>query len=119
MSGKKSAYKQHKNSRRIKPTPASWKSGESGNPAGRPRSGCALAEVFRNYLDDPVGPKDTRSRKEKLAEKLYSMATGKAGSVSAARVIIDLVGNFELEARLQALEQRVDLLTAGGPRVAG
>ncbi len=37
--------------RKRPPTKTSWKPGQSGNPAGRPRTGQSLAEVFASLTD--------------------------------------------------------------------
>jgi hypothetical protein len=80
-----------------------WKPGQSGNPAGRPRSGLALAEVLRCYLDEPL---KTGDRKRKLIERLYSMATSSdSGSVAAMRLLIETANRNELEERVIALEE--------------
>ena len=61
--------------------------GRSGNPAGRPHRGQALAEMLRAELDRP-GP-DGRSRGERIAAKLVELAEG--GDVRAIRECYDRV----------------------------
>ncbi len=61
--------------------------GRSGNPAGRPRRGQALAEMLRAELDKPGA--DGRSRGERIAAKLVELAEG--GDVRAIRECYDRV----------------------------
>lgn len=98
--------KQAKNRHR---TVTSWKPGESGNLRGRPRAGSSLGEVWRNYLDAPAGLKDGRSRKERIAARLYNLVI-RGGSVPAAKLLVEQVANAELAERLAALEERVQEL---------
>jgi hypothetical protein len=97
---KKVAVKHRTNSR--KPTPASWKPGQSGNPAGRPRSGFALAEVLREFLDEPGERGD---RKRQLIQRLFRAATGKTVNIPAAKLIFDTYARTDIEERLARLEQ--------------
>jgi hypothetical protein len=83
-------------------TATSWKPGKSGNPAGRPRSGFALAEVLREFLDEPVKKGD---RKRHLIQRLFSAATGKVTNIPAAKLIFDTYARTDVEERLARLEQ--------------
>jgi hypothetical protein len=82
--------KQRKNSEGRKRRLANlkpWRKGESGNPAGRPKS-VTLSEAYRIALaqpfpDDPQG----RTYAEIIAEKLVMNAA--TGEVSSAREIAD------------------------------
>jgi len=96
-----------------RPAPGTaWKPGQSGNPAGRPRSGLALAEVLRDYLDEPM---KTVDRKRKLIECLFTMATNKdSGSVAAMRLLIETVNKNEIEERVVALEENFARMTNRG-----
>ena len=94
----------HKNSKK-KPTPASWKPGQTGNPRGRPPVRNSLAETFRDYLDGR--DKSGRIRKNLLADRLFAL-TG--DSVGAIRLFCDVVSNFELEERLIRLEEQMENL---------
>jgi hypothetical protein len=87
--------------------PGTWRPGQSGNPYGRPRSGYSLAEVWRGYLDEPAGLRDQRSRKERLAERLYNLVL-RSGSVPAARLLAEHVAGNEVEERISELEERLD-----------
>jgi len=101
-----------------KATAASWKPGVSGNPSGRPRVGNSLAEVFRDYLNEPLGTplKKTCNRKEALVDRLFKLTEGKSYAVGASRLICETVGNFEIEERLQVLERKMDMLEGGNNR---
>ena len=103
----------HKNSKR-KSTSASWKPGQSGNPAGRPPLRDSLAETFRDYLDGR--DKSGRIRKKLLIERLFGMTAEGSGVVAAARLIVDTVNGFELEERIQRLEEQMANVPGGGYR---
>lgn len=64
-SAKKTATDQQKKRR---PTPASWKAGQSGNPNGRPRKGESLSEVVRAE----VSPLAITKRMQRLADHAES-----------------------------------------------
>ncbi|MBA7517360.1 hypothetical protein ES705_09413 [subsurface metagenome] len=111
---KPDAVKQHNNSiGKKKPTPASWKPGQSGNPFGRPTVRNSLAETFRVYLDGR--DKSGRIRKKLLIERIFALTDGTGAAVSAARLICDMVANFEIEERVTRLEERVSELAP--PRI--
>jgi len=69
--------------------PNGFQPGQSGNPAGRPKS-LTLSEAFRRQLSQPV-PNDPHGRTfaEVIAERMCVAASG--GDVSAAREIADRV----------------------------
>ncbi len=71
----------------TKDTPTAFKPGQSGNPAGRPKS-ITLSEAFRRQLSQPM-PDDPEGRTfaEVIAERTCVAASG--GDVSAAREIAD------------------------------
>jgi hypothetical protein len=89
--------------------PGTWKPGQSGNPKGRPRVGNSLAECLRDYLE--ASDKDKRTRKQALVEKLYAAATGD-NCVPAARLIIETLGQLDLEARLTTLLETLERVEA-------
>ena len=66
-----------------------WQKGQSGNPAGRPRS-AVLSDAYRRMLAE-ADPEDEqgRTRAEVIAEQMYLKAKG--GDVSAMREIADRV----------------------------
>lgn len=92
-----------------KPRPTAWKPGHSGNPAGRPRAGNTVAEVMRDYLDEPSGK--SIDRKRKLVESVYDLAI--RGNVAAVKLIVEIVGDLALEERVAALEARISGGTHG------
>ena len=49
--------------------------GVSGNPLGRPKSGEAITEIFREFLDGQDDG-DLVTRKQRLVEELYRRAVG-------------------------------------------
>lgn len=54
----------------------SWKPGQSGNPAGRPKRGTSLKEVFEGYGDKIIKGGKSQTQKETLAQKMWDMAMG-------------------------------------------
>jgi hypothetical protein len=87
-------------------TATSWRKGQSGNAKGRPRSGFALSEVLRTFLDEPARAGD---RKRLLVSRLFEAATAKDLSVAAAKLLIDTLSASTLEDRMAAIEKRLDL----------
>jgi len=51
--------------------------GTSGNPKGRPKTGEALTDLFREYLEGEDSETGTKTRKQLLIEELYARALGK------------------------------------------
>ena len=91
-----------------------FKKGQSGNPAGRPKS-AILSDAYRRKLAE-VDPKDPQQRTfaEVLAEKMILKA--RAGDVHALREIADRVEgkakqtlnvSFERRERLETQIQRI------------
>lgn len=66
-----------------------WKPGQSGNPAGRPKSGYAVSEIFRaRLLNEEMMVNGVRKTKlDALFDIL--MAQSSKGNVMAARVILE------------------------------
>jgi hypothetical protein len=118
MTVKKSdAVKQPRNSKpKKKATPGSWPKGRSGNPAGRPRSGCAIAQIWRDYLGEDAG--DGRSRKERMIQRLYKIVDCETPSVAAAKLIVEIVDNADIMERLLALEIKLGIVTTEGRRTS-
>ena len=63
MSSKKNVANT-KTSAKRKPTPASWKPGQSGNPKGAPKRGQSWAEVIRDIGE--MTPDEARALSEKI-----------------------------------------------------
>lgn len=60
----------------------SWKPGESGNPEGRPKSGFALADLFRKVAEET--DKEGVTRRERIIRKIMEKA--ESGSLNAAEM---------------------------------
>ena len=68
-----------------------WKSGQSGNPSGRPRGASGLSisqDVKRKWAEVDNSDEKKRTFGEVVLEKLFYKA-GKEGSVRAAEVLIE------------------------------
>ena len=72
----------------VKTTDKPWlfKPGNNANPYGRPKTGQAVAELFRNYLEED-DPEQKVPRIRALAVKLYAMAH--EGNVAAGRALLE------------------------------
>jgi len=81
---------------------AKFRSGQSGNPKGRPPKSSCLTDALRELAGQPAG--GGLSHSQKLARVLFRKA--EAGDVRAAALIAD-----RLEGRPG---QRVDLAAGGG-----
>jgi len=53
-----------------------FEKGKSGNPRGRPKTGEALTDLLKNYLEN-CEPDDIKARKTRLIEELYKRAIGR------------------------------------------
>ena len=82
-----------------------FKPGRSGNAKGRPRQGSSIAETLRAYLDRPG--EGGAPRKELLIAALYELAVD-CDSIPAAKLLLEIARNSELEERITALERKVE-----------
>jgi len=57
-----------------KPTPASWKPGESGNPAGAPKRGESWAEIIKRIGD--MEPAEAALKFGEMAKQMRNMPKG-------------------------------------------
>ena len=97
--------------------------GRSGNPAGRPKGGEAITDLFRSFLAG-TDPGQRVSRKRLLVEELYRRAIGKvvvdsgghevrqAGSDDILKYIVNRLDGMPKQAvDLEALVRSEDTLT--------
>jgi hypothetical protein len=63
-----------------------WQKGQSGNPAGRPKS-ALLSDVLRKKLNEQLPDNNDKSISEKIAEKLIELAL--QGDISAIKEVFD------------------------------
>ena len=74
-----------------------WKSGQSGNPNGRPRKGNTLNEILekdgKRLIDDEDGKR--RSRLKVLSRRLWDLALSK--DITAIKYVCDRLGGRPTE----------------------
>lgn len=70
----------------TKPTPTSWKPGQSGNPRGRPRNGNTGKDIFLKL----AGGKNGR----KYADQLYALACGNHGDPHVRLKALAIIGQY-------------------------
>lgn len=74
-----------------------WKSGQSGNPNGRPRKGNTLNEILekdgKRLIDDDDGKR--RSRLKVLSRRLWDLALSK--DITAIKYVCDRLGGRPTE----------------------
>jgi hypothetical protein len=64
-----------------------WKSGQSGNPGGRPKGAGITGHLLRLGLEIPTG--DTRTRNQKLADLIWKM--GLTGDKYCMGLLVDRI----------------------------
>jgi len=91
-------------------TPASWKPGQSGNPAGRPKKDWTWKELLEEAAEEIIeikgkdGAISARKELKKLvARKLLTLAAG--GNVQAARELMNRMDGMP--------QQKVDVEASG------
>lgn len=87
-----------------------FKPGRSGNPRGRPRSGYAVTEIFRDALDEQIG-EDKKTKLRVIFDVLFKRFL--EGETLASRIILERAyGN-----PLQDLSVTNPDGSLGGPRI--
>ena len=69
--------------------------GQSGNPGGRPKKGETLTDILRGYLNEPDPDAPPYTRKQMLAQALYSRAID--GDVMAIKYTYDRIDGKPVE----------------------
>lgn len=69
--------------------------GQSGNPGGRPKKGETLTDILRGYLNEPDPDSPPYTRKQMLAQALYSRAI--EGDVVAIKYTYDRIDGKPVE----------------------
>lgn len=69
--------------------------GQSGNPGGRPKKGETLTDILRGYLNEPDPNSPPYTRKQMLAQALYSRAI--EGDVMAIKYTYDRIDGKPVE----------------------
>jgi ribosomal protein L17 len=64
-----------------------YKKGQSGNPRGRPKKGETMTDLLREKVEIPKTAAAKLTRKEKIIEKLITLA--EAGDLSALKYLFD------------------------------
>lgn len=82
-----------------------YQKGISGNPRGRPKRGETLTDLLREKIEVPKSPREKLIRKEKLIERLITLAEG--GDLAALKYIFDRIDglprqSIELDAAVDA-----------------
>ena len=92
-----------------------FKQGKSGNPKGRPKKGETLTDLLREKIESPKTPREKKSRKEKIIEKLITLA--EAGDLSALKYLFDRIDGKpteSIELTDGAVDQRLREIMNGG-----
>lgn len=99
-----------------------WKKGQSGNRAGRPKKGNALAEILRDHLDTQRG-KSEKTKGLAFIEKLYNLSMGRSPqAIMAAKLILNYCEgmpktSFDIRSEMK-LEGRMFIEGQGGVSIA-
>jgi ribosomal protein L17 len=72
-----------------------FKQGKSGNPKGRPKKGETLTDLLRDKIEAAKTAREKQTRKEKIAEKLITLA--EAGDLSAIKYLFDRIDGWPKE----------------------
>lgn len=83
---KKTKQDQRDQSKKEKYLPHCWDPGQSGNPKGRPKSGCSWADVINKVSAEMYG-KDQITKKEAVVRNILSIALGKKDRKAAIKAL--------------------------------
>jgi ribosomal protein L17 len=93
-----------------------FKQGKSGNPKGRPKKGETLTDLLREKIEIPKTTREKLTRKEKIIEKLITLA--EAGDLSALKYLFDRIDGRpkeSIELTDSAIDTRLrEIMTHGG-----
>jgi ribosomal protein L17 len=89
--------------------------GRSGNPRGRPKKGETLTDLLRDKIEAPKTTREKLTRKEKIIEKLITLA--EAGDLSALKYLFDRIDGRpkeSIELTDGAVDTRLREIMSGG-----
>lgn len=109
-SAKKKSTPKSKKQRKSTKSSGSWKPGQSGNPAGRPKIGYSLSTLFYKHMRKPSETRPGMSKGEEFVEVCFEFAT--KGNQHYAKICSDRFGGKLTEPGRQLATAAKELATA-------